>query len=243
MQIITRDEAIQLGLRRYFTGNPCVHGHMSERVVSTRVCAECKYINKTARNQTAHSKAVNKAHYLKHRERNLVYRRTYYRNNKQRHGVLRKAWVKANDELCKTYKRRWLAKFRNNNGRSYSVTYRERRKQIDPGFRLLCQLRGQFRSWLKRKRRDKDSSLTQWIGCTKQELAAHMESQFHPGMSWSNYGFGKGRWNIDHIRPLASFNVHSQIDQAAAWHYTNLQPLWHDENLKKGCRIQGDMVA
>lgn len=42
MRIISRKEAIQLGLRTFFTGKPCKNGHVSERVVSTYRCVECK---------------------------------------------------------------------------------------------------------------------------------------------------------------------------------------------------------
>lgn len=43
------------------------------------------------------------------------------------------------------------------------------------------------------------------IGCSGEELKAHLESQFKPGMTWDNYGFGSGKWVIDHIRPISNF--------------------------------------
>ena len=49
-------------------------------------------------------------------------------------------------------------------------------------------------------------------------------------MSWDNYG----EWHIDHIRPMASFNLQEQEEQLKCCHYTNLQPLWAEENLRKG---------
>lgn len=39
---MTRNEAIAVGLTRYFTGKPCKHGHVSERLVLGRGCATCK---------------------------------------------------------------------------------------------------------------------------------------------------------------------------------------------------------
>ena len=44
MQIITRKEAKEKGLSRYFTGKPCKHGHMSERTVCNSGCVECKNV-------------------------------------------------------------------------------------------------------------------------------------------------------------------------------------------------------
>ena len=48
-------------------------------------------------------------------------------------------------------------------------------------------------------------------------------------MNWDNYG----QWHIDHIRPCASFNLLDPIEQKICFHYTNLQPLWAEDNLKK----------
>ena len=60
----------------------------------------------------------------------------------------------------------------------------------------------------------------------------HLEAQFKPGMTWDNYGL-KG-WHVDHIRPCASFDLRDPEQQRRCFHYTNLQPLWAEENLKKG---------
>ena len=43
-KIITLEEARKKGLRRYYTGKPCKHGHLSERQTSDRACIECKKI-------------------------------------------------------------------------------------------------------------------------------------------------------------------------------------------------------
>jgi len=63
-------------------------------------------------------------------------------------------------------------------------------------------------------------------------LRQHLESLFQPGMTWANYGFYG--WHIDHKKPLSSFSLPAQ--QAEAFHYTNLQPLWAKENLAKGAK-------
>lgn len=66
------------------------------------------------------------------------------------------------------------------------------------------------------------------IGCTYDELRRHLESMFRDGMSWEN----KGKWHIDHIIPLSS--AKTQEDVIKLCHYSNLQPLWEQENKKKG---------
>lgn len=49
MEIITRQEAIAQGLRRYFTGKPCKHGHVAERSTHKRRCVGCAAADSKAR--------------------------------------------------------------------------------------------------------------------------------------------------------------------------------------------------
>lgn len=60
-----------------------------------------------------------------------------------------------------------------------------------------------------------------------------MQSQFKDGMSWNNHGNGYNKWNIDHIKPLVTFDLNIFDEQLLAFHYTNLRPLWFDENMKR----------
>ena len=44
MEKISRKQAVQLGLKRYFTGVPCMHGHICERRIKkdgSSQCVEC----------------------------------------------------------------------------------------------------------------------------------------------------------------------------------------------------------
>jgi len=72
------------------------------------------------------------------------------------------------------------------------------------------------------------------IGCSVGFLRQYLESLFTEGMSWNNYGNKKGQWSIDHIIPCCSFNLYNGDQQKKCFHYTNLQPMWHLDNLKKG---------
>ncbi len=82
-------------------------------------------------------------------------------------------------------------------------------------------------------RKSKENSAVRDLGCTIPEFRAHMEEQFSPGMSWDNHG----QWHIDHIRPLSSFDLRDPDQIRSACHYSNLQPLWATDNLKKGAKI------
>jgi hypothetical protein len=74
------------------------------------------------------------------------------------------------------------------------------------------------------------------LGCSMPMLRRHLESMFKDGMTWQNHG----QWHIDHIRPIASFDLSSHRAQCEAFHYTNLQPLWAIENRTKHSWHQGN---
>jgi hypothetical protein len=71
------------------------------------------------------------------------------------------------------------------------------------------------------------------VGCSPEELKIHLEKQFTEGMSWDNHKHTG--WHIDHIIPLSSAKTEEEVYRLC--HYTNLQPLWCDENYKKGKKI------
>lgn len=75
----------------------------------------------------------------------------------------------------------------------------------------------------------KDSEMSR-AGCTCKQFRQHIESQFKDGMHWGNYG----DWEIDHITPCSFFQG---ADEASMNHFSNLQPLWHLENIIKSDRM------
>jgi len=111
--------------------------------------------------------------------------------------------------------------------------YNKRRYKNDTEFRLRKALRQRLYQALNGN--GKTSSVLDNLGCTVEELKSHLESKFQPGMTWDNHG--KDGWHIDHIVPLASFNLSDFDELKKACHYTNLQPLWAKDNLRKGARL------
>ena len=85
---------------------------------------------------------------------------------------------------------------------------------------------------LKKHKTDKTLNL---LGCSAQFLRTYIENKFLEGMTWDNYG--KHGWHIDHIIPCSSFNLTDSTQQQICFHYTNLQPLWAIDNLKKSNKI------
>jgi|DEB0MinimDraft_10_1074344.scaffolds.fasta_scaffold37199_2 hypothetical protein len=76
----------------------------------------------------------------------------------------------------------------------------------------------------------KNSTTEDLLGCSFEDAVKHIESLFTEGMSWDNMG----EWHIDHIRPCSSFKKN---ELHLMNHYTNLQPLWALDNIRKGNKI------
>ena len=85
-QLVNKKDAKQRGLTRYFTGVPCVHGHLTERQVSNGTCLGCIAVKK-------------QEYFIKNRDKLLKYRaerrlatldaskerdRLYYLKNRER---------------------------------------------------------------------------------------------------------------------------------------------------------------
>jgi hypothetical protein len=68
------------------------------------------------------------------------------------------------------------------------------------------------------------------IGCNIKFLKKYLKKQFKSGMSWSNYG----KWHIDHIIPCIKFDLRKESEQRKCFNYSNLQPLWAEDNRRKG---------
>jgi hypothetical protein len=115
---------------------------------------------------------------------------------------------------------------------AYGLEYVKARCQDDPAYKMSRRLRKRLWDALNSQGAKKNSSAIKDLGCTIGEFKNYLESKFTPGMSWDNYG--RGGWVLDHIRPLSSFNLSLPEQQMEASRYTNLQPLWEEDNLKKG---------
>jgi len=118
--------------------------------------------------------------------------------------------------------------YRSENKDRYAKYQRNKRKS-DINYRLRKNLH--IRMWGALKGIDKSAKTLELIACTVAELREHIERQFGEGMTWDNYGHSG--WVIDHIRPCASFNLADPEQQKQCFHYSNLQPLWTEENSVK----------
>lgn len=88
-------------------------------------------------------------------------------------------------------------------------------------------LRARFCSAVRKKH--KGGSAVRDLGCTIEKFTAHIAYLFKPGMSWDNWG----EWHLDHIKPLATFDLTVREEVQEACHYTNIRPLWARENFTR----------
>lgn len=114
-----------------------------------------------------------------------------------------------------------------------NAEYARRRCRTDPTYRLLKNLRCRLHCALKRKGLPKTNRTFDLVGCSIAVLREHLERQFREGMTWENYG----RWHVDHRRPCASFNLADPEQLRACFHFSNLQPLWAQENHIKSSKV------
>jgi hypothetical protein len=188
---------------------------------------------------------VNKEYREHNKEKLNEYNRLYYNVNKkvllEKNKEYRK---KQKDKLVETYKSykkknelkitEYQKKYRLKHSKKlkkYLYEYKKNRRANDILFYLRETLSHRIRTFLKTKNIDKKNTTMSIVGCTPNELRDHIQKQFKEGMSWEN----RNKWHIDHIIPLSSAKDEKMIYELC--HFTNLQPLWIEENLKKGNKI------
>jgi len=106
--------------------------------------------------------------------------------------------------------------------------YFKNKRLTDPSFRISANLRTKIHQSVRDNKKFKFYDL---LGCDIKYLKQYLESKFKPNMSWKNYG--RTGWHIDHIKPCSLFDMTTPEEQKKSFHYTNLQPLWAEENLRK----------
>lgn len=157
-------------------------------------------------------------------------------------------WKKRNPERAKVHEKRWREQHPNYKHpprvrKQYTAEEKavQRAKRIarynsDPAFRISILVRCRTAQALKSQNARKTSRTVELLGCSIPELRAHLEAQFAPGMSWENYG--RYGWHIDHIKPCAAFDLSDEAQQYECFHYSNLQPLWETDNLRKSDKYE-----
>lgn len=153
--------------------------------------------------------------------------RAYYKANKERIAE----YKEANQDMIAKYNKAYLQANRKKINEQKKEYSRNRRKN-DPLYKLKANLRSRTNIAFKAGGYSKNSKTQEMLGVDWEVVSAHIERQFTEGMTWDNYG----KWHVDHVIPLASAKTEKEIRKLC--HYSNLQPLWAEENLRKNGRIE-----
>lgn len=205
---ISRPQAKACGAKQYFTGKTCKNDHTDLRYTSTGQCSTC--LRKWKKTYSADP--------VKHERRKACNRASSARR------------VAANPDCVA--RRRAAGKkarqsFKTKRGLSRTAWY----YQNDEQFRLAHNCRARVRRMIIEHGGMKTDSFEKLVGCSLEQLVSHIEQQFQTGMTWSNYSHST--WHVDHIRPCASFDLTDPAQQRECFHFSNLQPLWAADNMRK----------
>lgn len=156
------------------------------------------------------------------KKRRLIYQREYRDSVK---GKLCDKKYSLSDRYKISQKKYRMSEKCKNNKKQYEI----KRRKNDINFRILCRLRTRLRIALKNK--SKHNSTLELLGCSIKRLKQHLGNLFTENMTWGKVINGK--IHIDHIKPCALFDLSKESEQKECFHYSNLQPLWAIENLRK----------
>jgi hypothetical protein len=196
-----------------------------------KICNACKiekdndsfYKDKRDKNKLQNKCVVCcKSYYSENKKRIEVYKKEYYQKNKEKIKAKKNQHYKNNRKSIIKKQKLYIEK-----NRVKVNLYYKTKKLEDINFKLKHILRSRLLQALKNNY--KSGSAVKDLGCSIEQLKCYLENKFEAGMTWENHG----KWHIDHIKPLASFDLEDREQLLQACHFTNLQPLWAEENLRK----------
>lgn len=166
---------------------------------------------------------------------------TQYRNSgkyklvdeKRRKSERRKKYLKEyySRETVKKIRRDYYREYVKTDNMKMKRAYYMKKRREEPSFRL----RSRISSYISAALRGKNGlHVEDFLGCSIEEYMQYLEDRFQEGMTWDNYG----KWHVDHIKPVSSFNLNEESQRFDCFHYTNTQPLWAFDNLSKGNKIE-----
>lgn len=179
--------------------------------------------------RAAKKRAYDKANSAKRTEK----MREYRASRKEQYQAASRAYYLKNKEWLSKYQKQW-AKDNRDKVRAALKRHDSKMRKTNPAYALKKAMRCRIYIALKGIR--KCGKLYDLIGCSLLDLRLHLEAQFEQGMTWENYG---AAWHVDHVFPLAWFDLSHPEQQKKAFGLKNMQPMWAVENSRKGDRFAG----
>jgi len=110
-----------------------------------------------------------------------------------------------------------------------TIAYTKKKIQEDPEYKLKHYLGIKMCTFIRSIK-----GANEFIGCDIIQFIKHIEFQFTKEMNWDNHGI---IWELDHKKPMSSFNLSNLEEQKLCFHYTNLQPLLKNDNRTKSNKL------
>lgn len=178
-------------------------------------------------------KTYHAKHYLVNKKEINAFAKSYYQKNKEH--IIKKVFEYGQTpkgiEVRQKCKQKQVQE-------KYGTEWSRKQRATNPLYNLLGCLRGRINKTISFNR--KSAKTIELLGCSIEFFKFHLESKFLSGMNWENRG--KYGWHIDHIKPCSSFDLSKPEEQKKCFHYTNLQPLWAIDNLKKFNKIYEEQI-
>jgi len=202
--------------------------------ITQKICTQCKYpkllsdfsIGNSSLGRSNKCKKCKSEYYELNKNEIIAKSNAYYQKNKER---IRVQAIERRKNKATEYNAKKREYYKTEKGGAAIKRYTSDKLKNDLQFKLRHALRTRLNKAIKRGLRE--SSAVRDLGCTIDQLKQHLESKFQSGMTWNNWG--RTGWHIDHIKPLASFDLTDREQLLQAVNYTNLQPLWWKDNLEK----------
>lgn len=242
MNIISRKEAKSLGMTHYFTGKPCINGHISRRVIQGS-CCQCSTENQRARRADPekadrmrllaredlarnHSTKEKKAKADKKRRSSPEYLRAQRIKDRERY--------KNDPSFVDRKKRQASSYYAKHKRRLQKIKLHNAKEKYSkcPEYKAIVLARAVLTRCHKQAGTTKKDRYYIELGYTSWQLKRHIEMQFSKGMSWENYG----EWHIDHIISVSSIVRSGEMSPSVINALTNLRPLWASSNMAKGSK-------
>lgn len=163
-----------------------------------------------------------------------IYQKKYREENKQKLIEYRKNYYLDNTESQKKV----MKDYYENNKQDIvkrQVAHCNLRRKYDANFRLSGSYRTLLRNYVLKKTKVPRPVSQEIFGCNQDFYRGYLESRFLDDMSWDNYSFHG--WHIDHIVLISFFDLTDKTQVKQCFHYSNTQPLWCIDNIKKSDRI------
>lgn len=184
----------------------------------------------TMRNYWERTKAERKEYRKTNAERISQQQKEWRQANKEKKKEIQAAWYKANKERARAISRQWQQANKDR------IKDKDKRKwNTDPQYRMAKLLRSRLLNAILHEY--KTGSAVRDLGCSIAELLSKLDQQCLDRYGEVYSTAPAGRYHIDHIQPLASFDLTNPAEVKKAVHYSNLQVLLAEENLRKGARV------